>query len=136
MVVGGKRLVVPTEHSYQPFIPPTTNKPPQFPMSTDRLSQLEDLLKEDPTDSFLHYGIALEYAKKGNVEEAIARIEKLLSEKPDYLGAYYQLGHYYEVVKKDREAIHIYEKGILLAKKLGNIKTMNELREALQQLED
>ena len=102
----------------------------------DRLSQLEDLLKEDPTDSFLQYGIALEYAKKGNVEEAISRIEKLLSEKPGYLGAYYQLGQYYEVVKKDREAILIYEKGILLAKQLGNLKTMNELREALQQLED
>jgi tetratricopeptide (TPR) repeat protein len=105
-------------------------------MSTDRLSQLEELLKEDPTDSFLQYGIALEYAKKGNVSEAIQRIEKLLSEKPDYLGAYYQLGQYYEVVNKNNEAIGIYEKGILLAKKVGNMKTMNELREALQQLEE
>jgi tetratricopeptide (TPR) repeat protein len=104
-------------------------------MSADRLSQLEELLKEDPTDSFLQYGIALEYAKKGNVEEAIGRIEKLLSEKPDYLGAYYQLGQYYEVVNKNNEAISIYEKGMALAKKLGNMKTMNELREALQQLE-
>jgi tetratricopeptide (TPR) repeat protein len=104
-------------------------------MSADRLFQLEELLKEDPTDSFLQYGIALEYAKKGNVDEAILRIEKLLSEKPDYLGAYYQLGQYYEVVNKNNEAISIYEKGMVLAKKLGNMKTLNELREALQQLE-
>ncbi|MDQ3110882.1 MAG: tetratricopeptide repeat protein [Bacteroidota bacterium] len=102
----------------------------------DRLSQLEELLKEDPNDSFLQYGIALEYAKKGNVEEAISRIEKLLSEKPDYLGAYYQLGQYYEAVNKTNEAMTIYEKGIILAKKLNNNKTMNELREALQQLEE
>lgn len=102
----------------------------------DRLSQLEQLLKEDPTDSFLQYGIALEYAKMGNVNEAIQRIEKLLSEKPDYLGAYYQLGQYYEVVKKNNEAMAIYGKGMELAKKVGNMKTMNELREALQQLED
>jgi tetratricopeptide (TPR) repeat protein len=102
----------------------------------DRLSQLEQLLKEDPTDSFLQYGIALEYAKKGNVVEAIERIEKLLAEKPDYLGAYYQLGQYYEVMKREADAIAIYEKGIVLAKKVGNTKTMNELREALQQLED
>lgn len=102
----------------------------------DRLFQLEQLLTEDPTDPFLHYGIALEYAKKGNVEEAITRIEKLLSEKPDYLGAYYQLGQYYEVVNRNDDAIALYEKGILLAKKIGNVKTMNELREALQQLED
>lgn len=102
----------------------------------DRLSQLEELLKEDPNDAFLQYGIALEYAKKGNVAEAILRIEQLLSEKPDYLGAYYQLGQYYEVVEKNNEAMAIYEKGMELAKKVGNTKTMNELREALQQLED
>ncbi|MEO5643384.1 MAG: tetratricopeptide repeat protein [Bacteroidia bacterium] len=102
----------------------------------DRLSQLEQLLTEDPHDSFLQYGIALEYAKKGNVEEAISRIEKILSEKPDYLGAYYQLGQYYEAVNKNNAAIAIYEKGIVLAKQLKNMKTMNELKEALQQLED
>ena len=102
----------------------------------DRLSQLEQLLIEEPNDSFLQYGIALEYAKKGNVAEAIVRIEKLLAEKPDYLGAYYQLGQYYEVVNKNNDAIAIYEKGIVLAKNVGNVKTMNELREALQQLED
>jgi tetratricopeptide (TPR) repeat protein len=102
----------------------------------DRLSQLEELLKEDPHDSFLQYGIALEYAKKGDVPEAITRIEKLLSENPDYLGAYYQLGQYYEVEGNTEEAIDTYKKGILLAQKVRNTKTLNELREALQQLED
>lgn len=105
-------------------------------MSIDRLTQLEELLKEDPHDSFLQYGIALEYAKNGNVKEAISRIEKLISAKPDYLGAYYQLGQYYEAEGNSEEAIDIYKKGILLAQKLQNQKTMNELRGALQQLED
>ena len=105
-------------------------------MATDRLSQLEELLKEDPTDSFLQYGIALEYAKKGDVPEAISRIEKLLSEKPDYLGAYYQLGQYYEVEGNNEEAMDIYKRGIILAQQVKNQKTLNELREALQQLED
>lgn len=104
-------------------------------MATDRLAQLEELLKEDPHDSFLRYGIALEYAKKGDVPEAIARIEKLLSEKPDYLGAYYQLGQYYEVENNNEEAIAIYKRGIILAQKVGQTRTMNELREALQQLQ-
>src|ERR1041385_4942437 len=97
----------------------------------DRLSQLEELLKDDPHDSFLQYGIALELAKKGNVPEAISRIEKLLSEKPDYIGAYYQLGQYYEAEGNNEEAIDTYKKGILVAQKINNVKTMNELREAL-----
>ncbi|CAN5155778.1 hypothetical protein BH09BAC5_BH09BAC5_19380 [soil metagenome] len=104
-------------------------------MATERLQQLQELLREDPHDSFLQYGIALEYAKMGNVPEAIARIEKLLSEKPDYLGAYYQLGQYYEVEDNNEEAIDTYQKGILLAQKTGDQKTFRELREALQQLE-
>ena len=103
---------------------------------SDRLSQLEELLKEDPNDSFLQYGIALEYAKKGELPEAISRIEKLLSQNPDYLGAYYQLGQYYEAEENNEEAIDTYKRGIILAQKLKNNKTLNELREALQQLED
>lgn len=102
----------------------------------DRLSQLEEMLKEDPHDPFIQYGIALEYAKNGDVPEAISRIEKLLSEKPDYLGAYYQLGQYYEVEGNNEEAIDTYKRGIILAEKLKNQKTLNELREALQQIED
>ena len=107
-----------------------------FAMTIDRLSQLEELLREDPNDPFLKYGIALEYAKLGNLAEAILRIENLISEKPDYLGAYYQLGQYYEAVKNFDSAKKIYEKGILLAKEKKNMKTLNELREALQQLEE
>ena len=102
----------------------------------NRLSQLEELLKEDPNDPFLKYGIALEHAKLGNLAEAIQRIENLLAEKPDYLGAYYQLGQYYEAVKNFDAAKNIYEKGMLLAKEKKNMKTLNELREALQLLEE
>jgi tetratricopeptide (TPR) repeat protein len=102
----------------------------------DRLSQLEELLKEDPNDPFLKYGIALEHAKLGNLTEAITRIENLLAEKPDYLGAYYQLGQYYEAAEDFGAAKNIYEKGMLLAKEKKNMKTLNELREALQLLED
>jgi tetratricopeptide (TPR) repeat protein len=102
----------------------------------DRLSQLEELLKEDPNDPFLKYGIALEHAKLGNISEAVLRIENLIAEKPDYLGAYYQLGQYYEALKNMEAAKNIYEKGMLLAKEKKNMKTLNELREALQLLED
>jgi len=102
----------------------------------DRLSQLEELLKEDPNDSFLQYGIALELAKKGELQNAISRLEKIISENPDYLGAYYQLGQFHEMQKNNSRAMEIYQQGIILAQKLKNNKTMNELREALQQLEE
>lgn len=51
-------------------------------MNSNRLYQLEELLKEDPQDSFLQYGIALEYAKVGNIPEAIAKIENYFMKTP------------------------------------------------------
>ena len=101
----------------------------------DRLTALTEMLKENPHDPFLQYGIALEYASKGDVPEAIARIEKLLSEHPDYLGAYYQLGQYYEIEDNSEEAIDTYRRGIMLAEKQGNKKTLGELRSALELLD-
>ncbi len=102
----------------------------------DRLAQLELLLKEDPNDPFLHYGIALEYAARGDKNEAITRIEKLLAENPDYLGAYYQLGQLYEQTQQNEKALATYRTGAALAQKTGNKKTLGELNEALWMLED
>lgn len=101
----------------------------------DRLAELEKLLQEDPHDPFVQYGIALEIAARGDVPEAIARIEKLLSEKPDYLGAYYQLGQYYEAEENYEEAIDTYKRGIIIAEKQKNTKTLGELRSALEMVE-
>ena len=42
----------------------------------DRLSQLRNLLEMDPHDAFCMYGIAMEYAKSGHHEEAIAWLTK------------------------------------------------------------
>jgi tetratricopeptide (TPR) repeat protein len=56
-------------------------------MST-RLEQLLEMLKAEPQDAFLRYAVALEYEVAGNLSEAIARIEALINDQPDYLGAY------------------------------------------------
>ncbi|MBI3511135.1 MAG: tetratricopeptide repeat protein [Bacteroidetes bacterium] len=100
-----------------------------------RKEQLEELLKEDPRDPFLHYGVALEYAKEGKLKEAIVRLEKLIAENENYLGAYYQLGQFYEKENETEKAKNIYSRGIALAKKQGNRKTEGEMRSALEMLE-
>ena len=100
-----------------------------------RRKQLEELLKEDSNDAFLQYGLALEDAKEGEVLGAASRLEKLLKDQPEYLGAYYQLGQWYEQLSEIEKAKAIYELGIVLAKKLGNKKTEGEMRTALENLE-
>lgn len=101
-----------------------------------RLTQIEEMLKFEPNDSFLNYALALEYAKVNNVAKAIQLIETLLSNDENYLGAYYQLGKYYEQIQDLPKAISTYNKGIDVAKKIKNNKALGELNEALWMLED
>ncbi|HEU4717970.1 MAG TPA: tetratricopeptide repeat protein [Bacteroidia bacterium] len=100
----------------------------------NRLEQLLQMQREDPQDPFLAYAIALEHAKEGKRAQAISEVEKLLEEKPGYLGAYYQLGQWYEQEDKNEEAIRVYEKGISVAQQQHNHKALGELRTALDMI--
>jgi tetratricopeptide (TPR) repeat protein len=62
---------------------------------SDRLDSLLKLLEQDPDDSFLWYGIALEHNSKGNYEEAKKYLTSLQKKDPDYVPAYMQLAHVY-----------------------------------------
>ncbi len=105
-------------------------------MSNSRLDQIEEMLKNEPNDSFLNYALALEYAKGNDVTKAIELIELLLSKDENYLGAYYQLGKYYEQIQDLTKAVSTYTKGTEVAKKIKNNKALGELNEALWMLED
>jgi len=102
----------------------------------DRLEELKKLQQDDPHDPFLDYAIALELAKRDQRPGAIARLEELLAKNPDYLGAYYQLGQWYEQESRFPEAKNIYTRGIALAQQKKNQKTLGELRTALDLLDE
>lgn len=105
-------------------------------LALSRFQQLQEMLKNEPNDSFLNYALALEHAKMGEIQKAIELIEMILHRDVNYLGAYYQLGNYYELTKQPQKAIAIYTKGIEMANKQNNRKTQRELQEALWILED
>lgn len=94
------------------------------------------MLKTEPNDSFLRYALSLEYAKSNEIEKAIETIESLLINDVDYLGAYYQLGKLYEQAGNTSLAIETYKKGIAIAQKQNNRKTLGELNEALFLIQD
>ena len=96
----------------------------------DRIEKLLDLLKTNPTDSFLQHALALEHIKTGNETEAQRLFEKLLIETPGYVGSYYHLGKLHERMGSAQQAVEIYEKGLLEAKKAGDQHAYNELMAA------
>ncbi|MEI6488988.1 MAG: tetratricopeptide repeat protein [Bacteroidota bacterium] len=94
------------------------------------------MLETEPNDSFLNYGLALEYGKMGEIQKSIELLESLIKRDENYLGAYYQLGKFYELTSEKTKAISTYTKGTAIAKTQNNRKTLSELNEALFMLED
>ncbi len=105
-------------------------------MSLSRLEQLLEMLKSEPEDSFLNYALALEYANLNQLNKAIEIIEEVLKKDKNYLGAYYQLGQFYEQANDTEKAIVTYNNGIQMAKEQKNNKTLAELNQALFLIED
>ena len=57
-----------------------------------RRQRLEEMLAEDPTDSFCRYGLAMDYASAGEDETAAKVFAELLRMSPEYVPAYLQAG--------------------------------------------
>ncbi len=101
-----------------------------------RISILESYLNEDPHDEFLRYALALEYKELGNFQEAYNHFLVLRQLHPDYLPMYYMAGKTAEDLHLITEAIEWYSAGGIIAIRLGNGKTLNELNSAAQMLKD
>jgi Tfp pilus assembly protein PilF len=104
-------------------------------MKKDRLAFLLDLLITDPRDSFIKYGIALEYLSLKDYVKAEDFLRLILSEDPNYIPAYLQLGQLMANLNKKEVARLTYTAGIELAKKSGDTHAANEMEEFLNELE-
>lgn len=103
---------------------------------TPRLQKLLEFHEKDPSDAFVQYGIALEYASVQQDDQALVWFEKLRSKHPDYLPTYYMLGELYQRLDAPDKARAVYEEGIQLARKTGDMHTLSELRAALDDIEE
>jgi Flp pilus assembly protein TadD len=103
-----------------------------MPVNPLRLEALRELHEKDPLDTFAAYGLAMELAKEPGTEaEAQAVFRQLLSMNPDYLPAYYQLGVLLARRGDKAAARQIYEEGIAVAGRTGDLHTREELEAAL-----
>jgi len=101
----------------------------------DRLSGLLDLYKKDPDDSFVIYGIALEYKSIKNYSESENYFKILIEKDPNYVPAYMQ----YAIIKEETNDIlkakEIYTKGIKIARQKGETHAAQEMEEFLDELD-
>jgi len=103
-------------------------------MKNDRLITLLEMETNDNQDATLKYMIALEYKKieDSKCEDYFHLLKKDFS---DYLGTYYTAGEYF-YNKEEYETSKTYLKqGLLVAEKVGNKKTYDEIKNLLFNVE-
>ena len=105
-------------------------------MNDKRLAHLNEMLKLDPRDPFVHYAIALEHLNGGDISFAKEKFQTLLEQFPDYVPAYYQYAVALVQTGEITSAMEVLERGIPVAQKAGERKTVNELKMLLEDLED
>ena len=105
-------------------------------MSSDRLEQLRDMLREEPGDPFLRYAIALELNRAAATEQAINDLEQLLRDMPGHIASYYQLAMMLAELGRTQDAMHCCEAGMLQCLVAGDRKARTELAALRENLED
>lgn len=104
-------------------------------MSSTRLDQILKMLETHPNDPFLRYASALEYEKLEQYQEAVALLEQLVVDQPDYLPTYFKTGQIHEILGNTERSIELYLDGKRLARIQNDFKTEGELTEALMLLD-
>ena len=101
----------------------------------DRLTRLKALVEENSQDRFARYGLAMELASQGQLEESLDEFRALMSLDPDYVASYFQAGQTLEKLNRAEEARDVYQKGMEVAARKGDMKTRGELESALELLD-
>jgi|ERR1041384_4670369 len=103
-------------------------------MSTSRLEILMNLVQQNPADSFMRYGLAMEYRNSGNLEAAVAEFRNLMAADPDYSPAYFHGGQTLERLGRLEEARELYTKGVEVTTRKGDSHARDEMQGALDLL--
>jgi len=103
-------------------------------MDGTRLEVLKGLLEQKPGDSFLRYGLAMEYRKTGNLEAAAHEFRALVANDPEYAPAYFQGGQTLERLGRLEEARELYREGVAVTTRKGDQHARSEMEAALDLL--
>jgi tetratricopeptide (TPR) repeat protein len=104
-------------------------------MAANRLETLKNMVAQNPNDSFLRYGLAMEHRNAGDLETAIAEFRTLIAANPDYVAAYFHGGQTLERLSRVEEARELYRRGIEASRHTGDAHARSELEAALSLLD-
>ena len=101
---------------------------------SDRISQLKTMLDAEPNDTFCMYGLAMEYAKQGDLDQSIAWFDKIIAIDPNHCYAYFHKAKVQEEAGDVAAACDTLRIGLEQAKAIGDAKAANEIAAYLDEL--
>ncbi|MBM3785647.1 MAG: tetratricopeptide repeat protein [Acidobacteria bacterium] len=98
---------------------------------SSRANTLRSLLEQDPKNSFVRYGLAMDHVNNGALEDAVLEFQTLLANDPNYCAGYYHGGQTLEKLGRLTDAAGLYRAGIDASTRTGDAHTRSELEAAL-----
>ena len=95
---------------------------------------MTEVLTANPADSFARYGLAMEYSKSGQTEQALAEFKTLIEKNPDYTPAYFMAAQTLATASRIDEAKRWLVDGISSAVRTGNKHAQSEMTAMLEEL--
>ena len=100
----------------------------------NKLAMLQEILAQNPTDSFARYGLAMEYSGSGQTEQALGEFDQLAKDHPDYVPGYFMAAQTLARVGRTDDAKKRLQVGIAAAERTGNAHAQGEMQEMLDEL--
>jgi cytochrome c-type biogenesis protein CcmH/NrfG len=100
----------------------------------DRIAALNDVLTQNPNDTFARYGLAMEYSKQGDLDRALAEFSILLKANPDYTPGYFMSAQTLVRADRSEDAKTMLADGIASARRTGNLHAQSEMEAMLAEL--
>jgi len=99
-----------------------------------RREKIEALLAQEPADTFLRYGLAIEYDNEGRFEEALTLFQGLQNNQPPDVAAFFRGAQLLVRLERIDEARRWLREGIGAARQQGNAHAAGEMSELLASL--
>jgi len=100
----------------------------------DRIAALNDILTQNPNDTFALYGLAMEYSRQGDLDRSLAEFSMLLKTNPDYTPGYFMAAQTLARDNRIAEAKTMLTDGIASARRTGNLHAQSEMEAMLAEL--
>jgi predicted Zn-dependent protease len=100
----------------------------------NRIAMLSEVLTANPEDSFARYGLAMEFSKAGQVDQALEEFKTLIAKNPDYTPAYFMAAQTLSGASRADEAKRWLVDGISSARRTGNPHAQSEMTAMLEEL--